>query len=140
MKEVVSSNKFKFGPSRIYPAKFSVKLPLRLLNIRIVCNFYVVDGDIPILIGNDILEPLGGVIDTDLRTLKFKEFDREINMVKTSGGHFVLPVVDNRSEVNIEMEDYFEIKENINLNIIVNTYRNICSRKSMNSKEVPSPL
>ena len=44
----------------------------------------MVEGDIPILIGNDILEPLGGVIDTDERTLKFKEFDKSISMVKIS--------------------------------------------------------
>ena len=66
--------KFKFGPSKIHEASFSVKLPLRLLSVKVIANFYVLEGDIPILIGNDILEALGGVIHTNIKKLEFNRF------------------------------------------------------------------
>ena len=69
------------------------------------CNekFFIINGDVPILVGNDILEPLGGVIDMDENIVEFKHLDRTVEMFKTSGGHYVVPVT-KRCEENPAIE------------------------------------
>ena len=59
-----SHEKFKFGPSKLYSSKFRVEIPIKLQSLRVIASFFVIDGNIPILIGNDILEALGGIIKT----------------------------------------------------------------------------
>ena len=45
-----------------------------------------------ILLGNDVLIPLGGNINMESRKLELKKIYQEIPMVKPPGGHFVIPV------------------------------------------------
>ena len=90
-----ADEKFRFGPSKIYCAAKRVEIPIKIQDKEIFAKFYIIEGNVPILVGNDILEPLGGVIDTNERFIDFKRLDRSLNLVKTSGGHFVLPVYRN---------------------------------------------
>ena len=93
--EFSSSEKFRFGPSRIYGSTKRIELPLKIEDFEIDAKFFIVDGDVPILIGNDILEPLGGVIDMDERVLDFKRLEKSAKMLKTKGGHYIIPVLKN---------------------------------------------
>ena len=105
--EFKTNEKFKFGPSRIFTAKCRVQMPLILKNVRLLVNFFVIDGDIPILIGNDILEPLGGIIRVETKLLELEKIRKKIEMYKSKGGHFVLPVV-NR-ERRTSNEEYIKV-------------------------------
>ena len=62
--------KFKFGPSRIYDSEFKVKIPITAGKVQIDADFFVVNGDVPILLGNDVMEPLGGNIDMKEKRLE----------------------------------------------------------------------
>ena len=53
-------------------------------------EFFVVIGDFPILLGNDIMELLKASIDLGQNKLKLKQVGEEIKIEKTDGGHFVL--------------------------------------------------
>ena len=75
---------------------------------------FVVDGaDVPILIGNDILEPLGAIIYTETDVLEFSKLEKGVIMTKTRGGHFVIPV----NNGNYDEEDYLEKEEEVKNNI-----------------------
>ena len=49
----VKGERFKFGPSRLYQSEFKVRFPMQLGEASIEVEFFVVKGDIPILLGND---------------------------------------------------------------------------------------
>ena len=90
--ENVVEEKFRFGPSRIFDAKTKVKLLLKLGESSMEVEFFVVNGNIPILLGNDAMEPLDASIDMEKKSLKLKKIQEEIPMIKTTGGHFVVPL------------------------------------------------
>ena len=92
IKEYSANERFRFGPSKVYSAVKRVEVPIKIKDKEIFAKFYVIEGNVPILIGNDILEPLGGVIDTGKRFITFKRLNRYLDLIKTSGGHYVLPV------------------------------------------------
>ena len=71
-----AGERFRFGPSKVYSAVKRVELPLRIKDIEIFAKFYIIEGNLPILIGNDIIEPLGGVIHTDERYIEFNRLGR----------------------------------------------------------------
>ena len=74
--------------------------------MRIIASFFVIEGNIPILIGNDILEPLEGIIKTREKELVCRKLNKSVSLVKTKGGHYVVPVVENRNEL-YNSEEYF---------------------------------
>ena len=80
-------------------------------DIEISARFFIIDGAVPILIGNDILEPLGGVIDTEDRNIEFKKLDRSLHLVKTRGGHYVLPL--QRKKKDVAQTDDDEVNEEL---------------------------
>jgi hypothetical protein len=89
----VPQQRFKFGPSRIYPSTSKVILPLKLgKDTYIKAEFFIVKGEVPMLLGNDVMEPLGGNIDMENRKLEFKKVEGEVPIVKTPGGHFIIPI------------------------------------------------
>ena len=49
-------------------------------------------GNVPILLGNDVMVPLGGKIDMVENMLVLKYVDMEMPIIPTQGGHFVIPV------------------------------------------------
>ena len=58
-------------------------------------GFFVVEGaKVPILLGNDVMEPLGANINMATHELMFQNLDETLPMIQTAGGHFVLSVDD----------------------------------------------
>ena len=92
VKEFEANEKFRFGPSRVYDSRLRIEMPLNVKGVKIAAKFFVVDGKVPILIGNDILEPLGAIIYTENGDLEFSKLGKTVTMAKTRGGHFVIPV------------------------------------------------
>ena len=106
VKEFEASEKFRFGPSRVYDSRLRIEMPLQIKGVKVAAKFYVIDGNVPILIGNDILEPLGAIIYTETGDLEFSKLGKTVTMTKTRGGHFVIPVeeIKDRSEEVLENE------------------------------------
>ena len=50
--------------------------------VQIEADFFVVNGDVPILLGNDVMEPLGGNIDMKEKRLDLKNINESIQLVK----------------------------------------------------------
>ena len=88
----VKSEGFRFGPSRVYSSNQKVILTMQVGIHEIDCEFFVVTGNVPILLGNDVMVPLGGKIDMVENILVLKNVDMEIPIIPTQGGHFVIPV------------------------------------------------
>ena len=112
----VKEERFKFGPSRIYVSKVKAIVPLELGdNVTVKVEFFVVKGNIPILLGNDIMVPLGGKLHLDLNKLELKKLGKEILLEKTPGGHFIIPVksVTNTLDNSEPFDDSMEVR-NVN--------------------------
>ena len=83
-----------------------------MADTEVMAKFYVIDGEIPILIGNDIFEELGCVVHTDLRKVEFKSLSKEIQVTETAGGHFVILLRANTIEGDrFTAENCFEIAD-----------------------------
>ena len=74
----VRAEGFRFGPSKIYRSSKKVRITMRVGINEIDCEFFVIQGNVPILLGNDVMVPLGGVIDLDESILFFRKVDMEI--------------------------------------------------------------
>ena len=112
----VKEERFKFGPSRIYVSKVKAIVPLELGdNVTVKVEFFVVKGNIPILLGNDIMVPLGGKLHLDLNKLELKNLGKEILLEKTPGGHFIIPAksVTNTLDNSEPFDDSLEVR-NVN--------------------------
>ena len=88
----VKDEGFRFGPSRIYTSNKKAMFKMQMGINEVTCAFFVVEGNVPILLGNDIMDPLDGKIDMKERKLVLPKADMEIPLVKTKGAHFVIPV------------------------------------------------
>ena len=68
------------------------------------------------MLPNDVLKPLGGNINLDKSKLDLKKVHESIDMIETSGGHYVIPV--KAIAVHKHHEDKFdnENKDHDNLN------------------------
>ena len=88
----VKDEGFRFGPSKVYKSNKKARITMRLGMNAIDCEFFIVKGNIPILLGNDVMVPYGGKIDMEENVLFLSKVDMEIPLKKTSGGHFVIPV------------------------------------------------
>ena len=84
----VKEEGFRFGPSRVYISKKKVRFPMRIGVNEVVCDFFVVDGRVPILLGNDIMVPLGGNIDMEENCLVLKKIDMKIPLEQNKGWSF----------------------------------------------------
>ena len=67
----IKTEHFRFGPSRVYSSNFKVKFPVRIEQHELEFEFYVIDGSVPILLGNDVLELLGANVDLASKLIKF---------------------------------------------------------------------
>ena len=111
IKEEYTNNleRFKFGPSKIYNSERKAKLKLNLGETAVEVDFFIVDGEVPILLGNDVLNPLKANINIGSKKLEFPCLGTSIDMVRTTGGHYVIPVEDvaqeYQDEENLEDED-----------------------------------
>ena len=64
-----SNEHFRFGPSKIYQANVKIRLKIKIDDVDVDAWFFVVDGEVPILLGNDVLENLGAKIDMENKYL-----------------------------------------------------------------------
>ena len=109
------TEKFKFGPSRIYESYFKAGLNLKIGNESIHVEFYIIEGNVPILLGNDVLEPLDANIKIGKRELEFEKLNNHVCLLKTQGGHYVVPVEallgedDQECEQNVEGAEAVEV-------------------------------
>ena len=94
VKEVkVKDEGFRFGPSRVYNSNKKVKFSMQIGIQDVECEFFVVKSDsVPILLGNDIMIPLGGIIDMEEKKLILNKADMEVPLIYTKGGHLVITV------------------------------------------------
>ena len=87
--------KFKFGPSGPYRCERTLIFPIFDGEKDIFAEIAVVNADIPMLLGKNILKPLGAQIklfETGNGALKLK--DVEIELKESRGGHYTLKVSD----------------------------------------------
>ena len=88
----VKDEAFRFGPSKIYRSNKKAKITMKIGINAVECEFFVLKGNIPILLGNDVMVPYGGNIDLEENILFLNKIEMEIPLKKTRGGHFVIPV------------------------------------------------
>ena len=84
--------KFKFGPSGPYKCSKRIRFPI---SKSLWAEILLVDAKIPMLLGNNILKPLGAQItlfSTGNGLVKIKE--EEIELKETAGGHYIMKVSD----------------------------------------------
>ena len=87
--------KFKFGPSGPYRSIEKLRFPIRNRVKVFWADVAIVDANIPMLLGNNILKPLEAeikLLSSGNGTIKLKE--TEIPLRETAGGHFTLKVAD----------------------------------------------
>ena len=112
MREV--DENFKFGPSGPYRCHMKIRFPVVTPSKHIIAEVAIVQADIPMLLGNNILKPLEAelkLFSTGNGVLKLK--DAETKMRETSGGHYTVKVADlsNLSDATI----YFSNRVNCNI-------------------------
>ena len=112
VKHFKANEKFRFGPSQLFECNERIEVTMCFKDVKFRSKFFIVEGNIPILIGNDLLESLGGVIHTDSKELVLKNLQLSLQMSKTEGGHYVIPV--HEREENDVPSEFQEEKRNVN--------------------------
>ena len=88
-KETEVYEKFKFGPSKIYKSKIRTQMILKIGVHFQEISFFVVEGsNIPILLGNDVMEPLEANINMKTHEIEFLKLGESLPMIKTKGWAF----------------------------------------------------
>ena len=112
----IKGERFRFGPSRVYTSKRKATLSMKVGDTEIDFDFFVIEGDVPILLGNDVLVPLGGKVDLGLKQLVLKELGITIPLVRTPGHHYVIPVKSmGLAKNSFASKDSNDTMENINV-------------------------
>ena len=86
---------FKFGPSGPYKGTKKLRFPIMHGSKVLWAEVSIVDARIPMLLGNNILKPLGAEIKlfaSGNGILKINE--KEIKLTETEGGHYTLKITD----------------------------------------------
>lgn len=87
--------KFRFGPSGPYGCSERIRFPIKIGSRNVYCEVAIVHASIPMLLGNNILKPLGAKIElfpTGNGILKLGE--TVIGLTETSGRHYTIQVGD----------------------------------------------
>ena len=92
VKSIRNNERFRFGPSKIYESEFKAKVPMKVGDFTFNAEFFVVKGNIPMLLGNDVMKPLEGSINLKTKELELKKVNKSIKMEETSGGHYIIPI------------------------------------------------
>ena len=93
LKRIEAHQKFKFGPSGPYQSVEKLRFPIRNRGRVLWADVAIVDANIPMLLGNNILKLLEAQINllaSGNGTIKLHE--SEILLKETAGGHFTLKV------------------------------------------------
>ena len=93
---------FKFGPSGPYRCYKKLRFPIETNTEDFIAEIAIVEADIPMLLGNNILKPL----EAEIKLLSagngiLKLQDLKIDMKETSGGHYTVKVADLRNLYNM---------------------------------------
>ena len=107
------SERFRFGPSKSYTAESKVRIPMRIGDSDLFVDFFLVDANIPILIGKDFLKPMGGSIHIGEKQLEIQKIGVIVDMIETTGGHYVIPlkevaIRESDEEENDAAKEYIE--------------------------------
>ena len=92
---VPADDNFKFGPSGPFHCSKKLKFPITVNSELRWIEVAIVQANIPMLLGNNILKPLGAVIElfpTGNGVLVLG--DVEIPLKETTGGHYIIKVSD----------------------------------------------
>ena len=92
---VPADDKFKFGPSGPFRCSEKLKFPIEVDSELFWVEVALVEANIPMLLGNNILKPLGALIKlftSGNGVLVLNEV--EIPMKETTGGHFIVKITD----------------------------------------------
>ena len=85
---------FRFGSTRVLEARKSIQLNLKFMDIERRVQFFIVDANIPILLGKDIIQHnFGAILDSTSNVLKIKGKDnryREIKLLELGSRHWGL--------------------------------------------------
>ena len=66
---------------------------MKIANKDIDFEFFIIEkGKVPILLGNDIMEVLGGKINISEKVLDFDKLKAKVRLVRTPSGHLVIPI------------------------------------------------
>ena len=92
---IPADDKFKFGPSGPFSCSKKLRFPIRVNSDLKWVEVAMVEANIPMLLGNNILKPFGAAIDlyptgNGVLTLG----DVEIPLKETTGGHYIIKVAD----------------------------------------------
>ena len=89
---------FKFGPSGPYRCYKKLRFPIETNSKDFIAEVAIVEADIPMLLGNNIIKPLEAEIklfSSGNGVLKLQDF--KMDMKETSGGHYTVKVADLRN-------------------------------------------
>ena len=95
IEEIPADDKFKFGPSGPFYCSKKLRFPIRVNSDLRWIEVAIVEANIPMLLGNNILKPLGAVIEvfpTKNGVLTLGHV--EIPLKETTGGHYIVKVSD----------------------------------------------
>ena len=115
LNKVESKETFRFGSGDVYKSS-KCSLPITIkdkegANVEKTVDTYIVDADVPFLIGLEELESLGAVIDVKEKLITFKEDGKSFPWRKTSSGHGVIDLEDRDNGVFVvenETDEYSE--------------------------------
>ena len=92
LKVVQVDEKFKFGPSGPFQCSQKLQFPINDGFKKLYVHVSIVEVNIPMLLGNNILKPLQAEIILFSSVLRLKHL--EIEMKETQGGHYTVKVKD----------------------------------------------
>ena len=87
-KVTYSSSKrfFRFGDSRLFESKGSVKIPAKICGKKFMINTDIVDAEIPLLLSKDAMKKANVII--DLKNDEVKMFGKKVKIFLTRRGHY----------------------------------------------------
>ena len=103
----VREENFRFGPSKVYSSRRKAKFLAQIGLNELELEFFIIKGNVPILLGNDTMIPKGGIIDMNENRLVLSEVGLEIPIEMSKGGHFVIPIhsISGEKTKNIQGEE-----------------------------------
>ena len=85
---------FRYGDGRVGYGHRAAVIPIAIVGYTGHFMAYVVDADIPALLGKGALEPLGGHLNFRGRVLTLESLGADIPLEMSPVGHYLLNVVD----------------------------------------------
>lgn len=114
--ETETSNTYWFGENG-YKGKHQIRIPVKLGNIEVLLQTVVVEGDIPWLIGTEVLKKIEAIIDFGKMEMKGNQLlkGESIKVTKDKKGHLRIKLRERKKEnsiwFNLRKEDLLENKE-----------------------------